>query len=96
MVCHGSDLISEARRAYEQANTVQQLRIALGNLLAVSLQRADRARAIKRAEPVYAGTCAAPRCGRDIWQSRYGRTKLYCSHACEQRAYRYRQSREST
>ena len=91
MTCHGADLISEARRAYETANTVQQLRIALGNLLAVSLQRAERARAIKRAEPVYVGKCGCG-CGTDIWQSPYGRTRHTVNAAHRQRAYRHRQA----
>ena len=93
MVCHGSDLINEARRAYYEANTVQQLRIALGKLLlAVSIQRAERAKAIRRAEPVYAGTCACG-CGKDVWQSPYGRPKRYASHAHVERAsYRRRQA----
>jgi hypothetical protein len=91
LVCHGSDLINEARRAYETANTVQQLRIALGGLLAVSIQRADRARTIKRAEPVYAGPCACG-CGQDVWQSPYGRTRHHVNEAHRQRAHRHRQA----
>jgi hypothetical protein len=92
MVCHGADLINEARRAYYEANTVQALRIALGNLLAVSIQRAQRARAIKIAEPVYSGKCACG-CGQDVYGSPYGRPKRYASHAHVERAsYRRRQA----
>ena len=91
MVCHGVDLINEARITYETANTVQQLRTALGGLLAVSIQRAERARVIKRTEPVYAGPCACG-CGQDVWQSPYGRTRHTVNHAHRQRAHRHRQA----
>jgi hypothetical protein len=86
MICHGADLISEARTAYETANTVQQLRAALGGLLAVSVQRQERARAIKRTAPVPTGQACACGCGIEIWQSPYGRPRYHVNEAHRQRA----------
>jgi hypothetical protein len=85
MYCHGTEITTEARRAYEEANTVQQLRVALGNLLAVQLQRQAKFAKIRRTQPVYAGACACG-CGTEIWQSPYGAPKRYVDHAHAERA----------
>jgi|RhiMetdeSRZDD1v2_1073273.scaffolds.fasta_scaffold122705_2 hypothetical protein len=94
--CWTREMLRNARSAYTTPGVLSSAWYrALGDLLALESQRSARRRKIRTAAPQFNSYCEAPRCGKPVMGSPYGRKRRYCSPSCKARAYRQRRQEVS-
>jgi hypothetical protein len=93
VICHGADIVADARRRQDTSNGTAMLRDSVRELLALRSQRLALAERIRLAEPRI-HRCEA--CGALIASQRHGRHRRTCSGACRTRLWRKRKRELAT